>query len=298
MASSDFSFDVPLPDGPLENDGRPPWEYEDLDRSLESGGFLMDSALLFEGTANPEDLASGSGEGSTINWQTPQSCYPPLPTVSDNTATSSTQGVSHIPSESGFVSPLAMANTVPAGRTNAHPALQQLLPNPNWNQEVRWARQDDSNSRKVFYVDLKMGVRMLIPNASPEDTRLFPLISTQDLHRLLVSWTASTSQNPTRHNKAPVRPQPQFNSRTMGDQVPDQQETPTDMNLMESGPSNEFETVDDIDWSAPTHLSDEEREIYKDQLHNCSNEDRALLQGEGYTNKSLLDKPGEACQNP
>ena len=48
----------------------------------------------------------------------------------------------------------------------------------------------------------------------------------------------------------------------------------------------------------PSNLSDADRAIYEDQASRCSNQQRALLQGEGYSNEQLLEKPGKACLKP
>ena len=46
------------------------------------------------------------------------------------------------------------------------------------------------------------------------------------------------------------------------------------------------------------NLSGADVSIYEDRADLCSNERRAVLQGEQYSNSQLLEKPGQACQKP
>ena len=46
------------------------------------------------------------------------------------------------------------------------------------------------------------------------------------------------------------------------------------------------------------NLSGTDLSVYEDRARLCSNERRAFLQGEGYSNFQLLEKPGQACLKP
>ena len=49
--------------------------------------------------------------------------------------------------------------------------------------------------------------------------------------------------------------------------------------------------------SMPDSLTEQEEDIYGDRVE-CSNEQRASLQGESFCNMQLLDGPGGACYKP
>ena len=48
----------------------------------------------------------------------------------------------------------------------------------------------------------------------------------------------------------------------------------------------------------PDNLSEADQAIYYDRTIGCSNQQRALLQGEGFCNPWLLEKVGQACLKP
>ena len=62
--------------------------------------------------------------------------------------------------------------------------------------------------------------------------------------------------------------------------------------------TTENEAVDDSACIDRDNHSEADQAIYDDRATGCSNQQRALLQGEGFCNPWLLEKVGQACLKP
>ena len=193
--------------------------------------------------------------------------------------------------------------------TSSLPVPRQEHPKSMF-ESILWARDNDWESGKVYYTNFDTGERSEIPGASVNDDNLWPYLSTEELIDLVVRARA-VSDRRNGHIPSQKRDDMCLDEPVLTLLSPPEQTAATDEQVWEGsnvdGDRQEGGSIDPKSNGVPSpncydqvafdSLSEPDKAVFEDRVA-CSNDQRALLQGQGFSNARLLDSPNGACSKP